>query len=261
VVVKRAVAQAVAVIVRVVGAAVQPAAAVAVVQVAGVAVAAPARAEAAVVKGGAAAIAAGVRAAVAGAMIAVVVASVKVEAARLTATQATGVVTAIETATGIATATETKTVTEVVIMIEIGIKIGIGIRTATEIAIATAHTKARGFTTLQIMVTTATVLTLTSAAIRTAYLRALVMGGGVKATSPSALTSTDVVTLVSSQSSARAIRISRHIGTVFCAGTRKVSKIGKAISSAGAFIDSPRQFLILATKSKSTSMRVLQARA
>src|SRR5258707_8258734 len=127
-------------------------------------------------------------------------------------------------------------------MIEIGIKIGTETGIATEIAIGTARTKAQGFTTPQTMETIATVPTPTSAAIRTAYLRAPVMDGGVKATIRNALTSTDAVTLVSSQSSARAIRISRHIGTVFYAATRKASKTGKAISSAGAFIDNNNDF-------------------
>ncbi len=227
-VLKRAVVQAVAVVARV-AAAVQPAAAVAVVQVAGVAVAvaAPVRAEAAAVKGGAAATATAVKAAVAGTVIAVI-ASVKVESARLIAAQvaarATGVVGATEAGTGIATAIETKTVTEVVIMIEIGTRIGTETGIATEIAIGTARTKAQGFTTPQTMETIATVPTPTSAAIRTAYLRAPVMDGAVKASIRNARTSTDAVTLVSSQSSARAIRISRHIGTVFYAATRKASR-------------------------------------
>jgi len=242
VVVKRAVVQAVAVVARVAAAAVQPAAAVAVVQVAGVA-AAPVRTEAAAVKDGAAATATAVKAAVAGTVI-VVIASVKVEIARLIAAQvaarATGVEGATEAGTGIATAIETatETVTAVVIMIEIGTRIGPETGIATEIAIGTAPTKAQGFTTLQTMETIATVPTPTSAATRTAYLRAPVMDGAVKASIRNARTSTDAVTLVSSQSSARAIRISRHIGTVFYAATRKASKTGKAISSAGAFIDS-----------------------
>ncbi len=241
-VVKRAVVQAVAVVARVAAAAVQPAAAVAVVQVAGVA-AAPVRAEAAAVKDGAAATATAVKAAVAGTVI-VVIASVKVESARLIAAQvaarATGVEGATEAGTGIATAIETatETVTAVVIMIEIGTRIGPETGIATEIAIGTAPTKARGFTTPQTMETIATVPTPTSAATRTAYLRAPVMDGAVKASIRNARTSTDAVTLGSSQSSARAIRISRHIGTVFYAATRKASKTGKAISSAGAFIDS-----------------------
>ena len=237
-VVKRAVVQAVAVVARVAAAAVQPAAAVAVVQVAGVA-AAPVRTEAAAVKDGAAATATAVKAAVAGTVI-VVIASVKVESARLIAAQATGVEGATEAGTGIATAIETatETVTAVVIMIEIGTRIGPETGIATEIAIGTAHTKAQGFTTLQTMETIATVPTPTSAATRTAYLRAPVMDGAVKASIRNARTSTDAVTLGSSQSSARAIRISRHIGTVFYAATRKASKTGKAISSAGAFIDS-----------------------
>ncbi len=241
-VVKRAVVQAVAVVARVAAAAVQPAAAVAVVQVAGVA-AAPVRTEAAAVKDGAAATATAVKAAVAGTVI-VVIASVKVESARLIAAQvaarATGVEGATEAGTGIATAIETatETVTAVVIMIEIGTRIGPETGIATEIAIGTAPTKARGFTTPQTMETIATVPTPTSAATRTAYLRAPVMDGAVKASIRNARTSTDAVTLGSSQSSARAIRISRHIGTVFYAATRKASKTGKAISSAGAFIDS-----------------------
>jgi hypothetical protein len=166
-------------------------------------------------------------------MIAVAV-NVKVQIAPLIAAQGTGAVAAIETERGIAIAIATK----VVIMIET--RIGTG--TTIEIAIATAHTKARGFTTLQTMVTTATVLTPTSAAIRTAYPRELVTRGVVRATIRIVLTSTGVATLVSSRSSARATRTSRHIGTVFCAATRKASRTGRGTSSAGVFIVSLRKF-------------------
>jgi len=152
----------------------------------------------------------------------------------------TGVATGIEigTAVKIAIGTETGIETETATVVVIASATGTEIVTGIEIGIETASTKARGFTTLRTTAAIDTAPTPMKGATVMACLRALVMGGAVKATILNVHTFTGIVTLAFCRFSADAARTVRHIATVFCAATRKVTRTGKATSSEAVFIDS-----------------------
>jgi len=142
-------------------------------------------------------------------------------------------VTAIETETGI----ETRIVTAIAVVAEIEI----GIETVTVIAIATviASTKTRAFTTLQITAAIDTALMPMNGAIRMACTRARTMAGAGRTTTPNVHTSTEAELRVDSTHYSPAERTVKRIATAFCAVIRKATRIGRDISSAGAFAVNP----------------------